>query len=142
VLRRNFFKTLSLEAIAGAAADGASAAAPSRLRADLIELAGAAALGATAAQQFLRFAESRLTEMDPTYAACVASGAQILAACDALAALAASDAPFAYGFARTTADLCADSRKDCEKFPKIAECATFATAAAACEAACRKAASG
>jgi hypothetical protein len=142
VLRRTFFKTLSLIALAGPAADSARAAAPSKPRADLIELAGAAALGAAAAQQFLRFAESRLAEKDPTYAACAASGAEMLAACDALMALAASDAPFACGFARTAADLCAASRKDCEKFLKVAECATFATAAAACEAACRKAAGG
>jgi hypothetical protein len=137
VLRRSFFKTLGLAAVVGPAANPAQAAAPSRPRAELIELAGAAALGADAAQQFLRVAEPA---RDATLADCVASGAEMRTACDALAALAASDAPFAYGFARTVADLCAASRRDCEKFPKMAECAALAAAATACEAACRKAA--
>src|SRR5208283_1891947 len=94
----------------------------------------------SAATQFLRFAEPPLAAKDATLADCVASGAEMRAACDALAALAASDAPFAYGLARTAADLCAASRRDCEKFPRIAECAAQAAAAGACEAACRKAA--
>ena len=64
----------------------------------------------------------------------------MVAACDALTALAASDAAFALGFARTTADLCAAARKDGEKFPTVGECATLAAHATACEAACRKAA--
>jgi len=138
VLRRSFFKTLGLAALAGPTARGAETAAPLSPRAELAELAGAAALGATAAQEFLRYVEPRLAVRDTTLADCVGSGAEMLAACDALAALAASDASFAYGFARTAADLCAASRKDCEKFPKIAECAALAGAAAACEAACRK----
>jgi hypothetical protein len=138
VLRRTFFKTLGLAALAGPAASPArSAAAPSTPRAELVELAGAAALGARAARDFLRFADAA---RDATLADCVASGGEMRAACDALAALAASEAPFAYGFARTAADLCAASRRDCEKFPKIAECATLAAAAADCETACRKAA--
>jgi len=141
VLRRSFFKTLGLAALAGPAASRArAAAAASGPRAELVELAGAAALGAAAVTQFLRFAEPPLAARDATLADCVASGAEMRAACDALAALAASDAPFAYGFARTAADLCAASRRDCEKFPRIAECAAHAAAASACEAACRKAA--
>ncbi len=141
MLRRSFFKTLGLAALAGPAASRArAAAAASGPRAELVELAGAAALGAAAVTQFLRFAEPPLAARDATLADCVASGAEMRAACDALAALAASDAPFAYGFARTAADLCAASRRDCEKFPRIAECAAHAAAAAACEAACRKAA--
>ncbi len=141
MLRRSFFKTLGLAALAGPAASRArAAAAASGPRAELVELAGAAALGAAAVTQFLRFAEPPLAARDATLADCVASGAEMRAACDALAALAASDAPFAYGFARTAADLCAASRRDCEKFPRIAECAAHAAAAGACEAACRKAA--
>ena len=141
MLRRSFFKTLGLAALAGPAASRArAAAAASGPRAELVELAGAAALGAAAVTQFLRFAEPPLAARDATLADCVASGAEMRAACDALAALAASDAPFAYGFARTAADLCAASRRDCEKFPRIAECAAHAAAASACEAACRKAA--
>jgi len=138
VLRRTFFKTLGLAALAGPAASPArAAAAPSTPRAELVELAGAAALGARAARDFLRFADAA---RDATLADCGAAGGEMRAACDALAALAASDAPFAYGFARSAADLCAASRRDCDKFPKIAECVTLAAAAAACEAACRKAA--
>ena len=138
--RRTFFKTLGLAALAGQAPDSAGAASPSSPRAELLELAGAASLGAAAAQQFLRSAEPRLAEREPAYADCVASGAQMLAACDALAALAASGAPFAYGFAHTAADLCAAAHKACEKLPKSGECVTLAGAAAVCEAACRKAA--
>ena len=138
--RRSLFKALGLSALAGPTASLARAAAPSSPRAELVELAGASALGARAARDFLRFAEPVLAARDATLADCVASGAEMRAACDALAALAASDAPFAFGFARTAADLCAASRRDCEKFPKIAECAALAAAAAACEAACRKAA--
>jgi hypothetical protein len=140
MLRRSFFKSSALALLAVPAASRTRAAASPSPRAELVELAGAAALGAAAAKEFLRFAETR--RADASLADCAASGAEMRAACDALAALAASDAPFAYGFARTAADLCAASRKDCEKFSKIAECATFATAAAVCEAACRKAADG
>ena len=140
MLRRSFFKTLGLAALTGPVANRARAAAPVSPRAELVELAGASAQGAAAAQEFLRFAEPRLAAGDATFADCAGSVAEMLAACDALAALAASDAPFAYGFARTVADLCAASRRDCGKFSKIAECVTLAAAAAACEAASRKAA--
>jgi len=136
--RRSFFKTTGLAALA--AASRAEAAAPLSPRAELVELAGATAQGAFAAQEFLRFAGPRLASRDATLADCAASGGEMVAACDALMALAASDAPFAYGFARTAADLCAATRRDCEKLPKIAECVTLAAAAASCEAACRKAA--
>jgi hypothetical protein len=138
--RRSFFKTLGLAVLADPAASRAEAAAPLSPRAELVELSGAAVQGASAAQAFLRFVEPRLSARDATLADCAASGAEMVAACDALTALAASDAPFAYGFARTAADVCAATRRECEKFPKTAECATLAAAAAACEAACRKAA--
>ena len=140
MLRRSFFKTLGFAALAGPAASHAAPVAPSGPRGELVELAGATAQGAAAAREFLRFALPRLGAKDATLADCAASGAEMVAACDALTALAASDAPFAFGFARTAGDLCAAARKDCEKFPNIAECATLATAATACEAACRKAA--
>ena len=82
----------------------------------------------------------RLGARDAALADCAASATEMVAACDALTALAASDAAFAFGFARTTADLCAAARMDGEKFPAVAECAALAAAATACEAACRKAA--
>ncbi|MFY9655998.1 MAG: hypothetical protein WAK01_05335 [Methylocystis sp.] len=140
MLRRSFFKTLGFAALAGPAASRAAPTTPSSPHADLVELAGAAAQSAAAAREFLRFAMPRLGARDAALADCAASGAEMVAACDALTALAASDASFAFGFARTVADLCAAARKDCKKLPNIAECATLAAAAATCEAACRKAA--
>ena len=140
MLRRSFFKALGLAALAGPTASPSASAAPSSQRPELVELAGAAAQGAAAAREFLRFALPHLGAKDAALADCAASGAEMVAACDALTALAASNAPFALGFARTTADLCAATRKDCEKFSNVAECVSLAAAAAACEAACRKAA--
>jgi len=140
MLRRSFFKTLGLAALAGPAASQAAPVAASGPRVELLELAGAAAQGAATAREFLRFAMPRLGGRDTALADCAASGAEMVAACDALTALAASDAAFAFGFARTTADLCAAARKDCEKIHNVAECATLSAAAATCEAACRKAA--
>lgn len=52
------------------------------------------------------------------------------AACNALQSLAAANSPHVPASAKVAVTICADCRKECEKFPNIAECKACAEACA------------
>jgi Cys-rich four helix bundle protein (predicted Tat secretion target) len=143
--RRSFMAGLGLAAMADPS--GADAPKPSSppapqtgLKPGFKELAEASGPCAVAGQACLRQALARLAVKDVALADVASSAAEVVAACDALTALAAANAPFAMGFARAVGDICAAGKKDFDKFPQIAECAALSAACGACVEACRKAA--
>ena len=75
---------------------------------------------------------------DTSMAACADTAFQLVAACDALAALAAVNSEHTGHLAKTVAMICRDCQKECEKFPKVAECKTCGEACKACAAECDK----
>jgi Cys-rich four helix bundle protein (predicted Tat secretion target) len=71
--------------------------------------------------------------------ACAQSVNELLAACTALQKLAGQDSRYTARYAKLTADVCADSEKECRKFEKKhAECKACADACAACIKECQK----
>jgi Cys-rich four helix bundle protein (predicted Tat secretion target) len=75
---------------------------------------------------------------DTSMAACADSTFQLVAACDALAALAAVNSPHTPAMAKTVEKICMDCKKECDKFPKIAECTACGEACKKCAEECRK----
>jgi Cys-rich four helix bundle protein (predicted Tat secretion target) len=142
--RRSFMATLGLSALA-TATDAAPESRPTPSQAPVQrtgykELADASGLCLSAAEACLRRAFKQVASKDGALTDCASASADVIAACAALLALAAANAPFAAGFARTVADVCVACKKDCERFPQIPECVALSAACANCAAACRKAA--
>ncbi len=133
------FAAWSASAIAGEAAPKPAGLAvrPNPIQADL---ARASSLCVAAGQECLRRALTGLAAKDVSLIDCANSAADVVAACGALAALAATGAPFALGFARTVADVCRACKQDCDKLARIAECVALGAACATCAAECAKAA--
>jgi Cys-rich four helix bundle protein (predicted Tat secretion target) len=63
---------------------------------------------------------------------------QLVAACNALASLAALNSSHTVALAKTVALICEDCKKQCDKFPKIAECVACGKACQKCADECRK----
>jgi Cys-rich four helix bundle protein (predicted Tat secretion target) len=141
VKRRDFIAVAGGIAACAPAALAAPAPAlplPATARKPYKTLADASAKCLKAAQDCLRISFERLAAKDAALAGCASLASDVGAACAALEALAATGAPFTLGFARTVADLCLACKKECEKFPQIAECRALAAAASACAEECRK----
>ncbi len=76
---------------------------------------------------------------DTSMAECADASLQLVAACNALASLAALNSTHAVALAKTVALICEDCKKQCDKFPKIAECVACGKACQKCAEECRKA---
>jgi Cys-rich four helix bundle protein (predicted Tat secretion target) len=75
---------------------------------------------------------------DTSMAGCAESVYQLIAACAALQTLAAVNSEHIGHFAKAVALVCRDCQKECEKFPKIAECKACGESCKACAAECDK----
>jgi Cys-rich four helix bundle protein (predicted Tat secretion target) len=75
---------------------------------------------------------------DTSMAECADAAFQLVAACNALASLAAVNSSHVGAFAKTVALICEDCKKQCDKFPKIAECVACGKACQKCADECRK----
>lgn len=75
---------------------------------------------------------------DTSMAGCANSVVQLIAVCNALQTLAAVNSEHTGHFAKVVEMICTDCQKECEKFPKIAECKTCGEACKACAEECRK----
>jgi Cys-rich four helix bundle protein (predicted Tat secretion target) len=142
--RRSFIAGIGVAAY-GSSASAAppaapSAASPSAVRPPYKALAEASAKCLRAGQDCLRKSFERLAAKDASLLDCARSASDVIAACASLSALAAVGAPFALGFARTVADIALACKKDCDRFPQIAECQALGAACSACAEECRKAA--
>ena len=77
---------------------------------------------------------------DTSMTGCADAAFQLVAACGALATLAAVNSPHTGHLAKTVEMICNDCKKECDKFPKIAECKACGDACQKCAEECRKAA--
>ncbi len=132
--RRAFVATLGAAALAagsGAAAPqkaaGSGAAAPQKAapvaaapEPRFVALAEAATRAGGPAKACLRVCFERLSAKETNFAECARLASDLVAGTQTLAALAATGAPFAAGFAKTIADIAIACRKECEKFPDVA----------------------
>jgi Cys-rich four helix bundle protein (predicted Tat secretion target) len=75
---------------------------------------------------------------DTSMAECADAAFQLVAACEALAALAAVNSSHVGPLAKTVAVICDDCKKQCDKFPKVSECAECGKACQKCADECRK----
>jgi Cys-rich four helix bundle protein (predicted Tat secretion target) len=75
---------------------------------------------------------------DTSMAGCANSVVPLIAACSALQTLAAINSEHTGHFAKVVALVCRDCQKECEKFPKIAECKTCGESCKACAEECDK----
>lgn len=75
---------------------------------------------------------------DTSMADCADSVFQLVAVCDALAALAAVNSEHTGHLAKVVEMVCNDCKKECDKFPKIAVCKACGDACKACAEECRK----
>ena len=77
---------------------------------------------------------------DTSMAGCADAVYQLVAACGALQALAAVNSEHSGHLAKVVEMLCNDCKKECDKFPKIAECKACGDACKTCAEECRNAA--
>ncbi len=75
---------------------------------------------------------------DTSMTACADAAFQLVAGCSALASLAAVNSEHTGHLAKVVEMLCNDCKKECDKFPKIAECKACGDACKACAEECRK----
>jgi Cys-rich four helix bundle protein (predicted Tat secretion target) len=75
---------------------------------------------------------------DTSMSDCADSAFQLVNACGALAALAAVNSEHTGHLANVVAMVCRDCQKECEKFPKVAECKVCGDSCKACAAECDK----
>ncbi len=75
---------------------------------------------------------------DTSMSECADAAFQLVSACNALAALAAVNSPHVGPLAKTVAVICEDCKKQCDKFPKVAECVACGKSCQKCADECRK----
>jgi Cys-rich four helix bundle protein (predicted Tat secretion target) len=86
----------------------------------------------------LRHCFGMFSMKDTSMAACADAAFQLVAACNALASLAAVNSPHVPALAKTVGKVCDDCKKECDKFPKVAECTACGEACKKCAEECRK----
>jgi Cys-rich four helix bundle protein (predicted Tat secretion target) len=101
-------------------------------------VAASAAKCVTTGNDCLRHCYEMLSMKDTSMADCTRSTADLIAACGALASLAALNSPFTPAIAKTVAEVCLACKKECDKFPQQAECKACGEACAACAEECKK----
>ncbi len=86
----------------------------------------------------LRHCLSMYKMKDASMGGCADAVFQLVAACGALAALAAVNSEHTGHFAKAVGMVCKDCQAECEKWPKIAECKVCGDACKTCAAECAK----
>jgi Cys-rich four helix bundle protein (predicted Tat secretion target) len=86
----------------------------------------------------LRHCFGMLNMGDSSMAACTQATYDTIAACNALGALAATNSNFTPAFAKVVANVCEACKKECDKFPDVAECVAMGSACKACAEECHK----
>lgn len=86
----------------------------------------------------LRHCFGMLSMGDASMAACTQATYEVIAACGALDALAATNSLYAPALAKVVAEVCEACKKECDKFPDVAECVTMGAACKTCAEECHK----
>lgn len=87
----------------------------------------------------LRHCYGMFAMKDTSMTDCAKSAYELIAACRALQALAASNSAYVPAFAKVVEKVCLDCKKECDKFPKIAECMACGESCLKCADECAKA---
>jgi Cys-rich four helix bundle protein (predicted Tat secretion target) len=93
---------------------------------------------ASTGEDCLRHCFEMLAMNDASMGACTKATYDVVAACNALATLAGTNSTFTPAFAKVVADVCLACKKECDKFPDIAECKACGEACKACADECHK----
>jgi Cys-rich four helix bundle protein (predicted Tat secretion target) len=91
-----------------------------------------------AGNECLRHCFGMLAMKDPSMGACTQSTFDLVAACSALATLAGTNSPSTPILAKAVAEVCMACKKECDKFPEIAECKACGDSCKACAEECHK----
>jgi len=140
--RREFMTTLgvaaavlsAMPAMAQNAATGMQHMHPPRYKA-LSDASGKCVLEG---DNCLRHCFGMLSMNDSSMAECTKASFDLVAACRALATLAAVNSSSTPALAKTVADICIACKKECDKFPQYSECKACGDACQACADECHK----
>jgi Cys-rich four helix bundle protein (predicted Tat secretion target) len=86
----------------------------------------------------LRHCLGMMAMKDTSMAGCADTATQLVAACGALATLAAVNSTHVPALAKAVANICISCQHECEKFPDIAECKACGDACKTCAGECQK----
>ncbi|WP_159730525.1 four-helix bundle copper-binding protein [Methylosinus sp. Ce-a6] len=92
----------------------------------------------TTGEECLRHCFEMLAANDASMGACTKSTFELVAACKTLASFAGTNSGFTPAFAKVVAEVCVACKKECDKFPNIAECKACGDACQACADECKK----
>jgi len=98
----------------------------------------AAAHCVSAGDDCLRHCFGMLSMNDTSMMGCTKASYEMVAACNALATLAAANSPHVPALAKVVATICADCKKQCDKYPNIPECKACAETCANTISECEK----
>jgi len=140
--RREFIATVGTVAVIASAAQTFAQAAeqPTMHPPQYKALEEAAAHCVATANGCLRHCLDMFAMKDASMSGCANAAYQVIAACGALQALAAVNSPHVAAVAKGVELVCKDCQKECEKWPKIAECKACGESCGSCAEECRKAA--
>jgi len=99
----------------------------------------AAAHCVVTANDCLRHCLGMYAMKDTNMSGCADTAYQVVAACGALQALAAVNSPHVAAFAKGVVQICRDCQKECEKWPKVAECKACGESCKICAEECAQA---
>lgn len=144
--RREFIAVGTAAAVASASQAFAQAAGPSGGAAKMEDmhpalykdLEKAAIECVSTGNDCIRHCLGMFAMKDTSMTECADASFQLVAACNALASLAAVNSSHVGALAKTVALICEDCKKQCDKFPKIAECVACGKACQKCADECRK----
>lgn len=138
--RREFLGGLSLAAAIGAvtSAHAEEKAAAHHHPAMHKALADASSKCVDDGNNCLRHCFGMISMNDASMADCTKATYDTIAACEALATLAAVNSPHTAAFAKVVADVCLACKKECDKFPDVAECRDMGASCKACADECKK----
>lgn len=91
-----------------------------------------------AGEECLRHCFEMLAANDASMGACTKSTFDVVAACKAMASLAGTSSALTPTFAKAVVEACLACKKECDKFPNIAECKACGDACKACADECQK----
>lgn len=86
----------------------------------------------------LRHCFGMLSMNDTSMAECTKATFDTIAACGALESLSSVNSAFTPAMAKTVAAICESCKKECDKFPDVAECSAMGAACKACAEECHK----
>jgi Cys-rich four helix bundle protein (predicted Tat secretion target) len=136
--RREFIATLGAVA-AAASISPAMAEAPAHHHPPLYKaLSDAAAKCGLEGNNCLRHCFGMLSMNDSSMAECTKATFDTIAACAALESLSSVNSPHTPAMAKVVAGICDACKKECDKFPNVAECNAMGAACKACADECRK----